>query len=139
LSRWRNCKYKCVRHSLNVIGKGSKERRILFNNREKLLLQNYLKDRKCEDNSLFCSSKFPYTRLGIRAIEKEIKNIANRSNIDINVFPHLCRHTYGTSKINSGMSIVVLQALLGHSDPSTTMIYSKVNNENINHEYRKSN
>ena len=67
-------------------------------NRAKQEIQNYLKDRKCEDNSLFCSSKFPYTRLGIRAIEKEIKNIANRSNIDINVFPHLCRHTYGTSK-----------------------------------------
>lgn len=126
--------------SLNVIGKGSKERRILFNNREKLLLQNYLKDRKCEDNSLFCSSKFPYTRLGIRAIEKEVKNIANRSNVDINVFPHLCRHTYGTSKINSGMSLGVLQVLMGHSSPSTTIsVYSKISDENINHEYRKSN
>lgn len=125
--------------SLNVIGKGNKERKIYFSTKSKLFLMDYLADRKGEsdDDSLFCSSKSPFNRLGIRAVEREIKNIAERSKVNINVFPHLCRHTYGTSKLNSGMPLSVLQDLMGHENPSTTLIYAKLSEENIMHEYKK--
>lgn len=125
--------------SLNVVGKGNKERKIYFSTKSKLLLKDYLKDRKGEsgDNSLFCASKYPYDRLSTRAVEREIKNISERSNVDINVFPHLCRHTFATSRLNSSMRLETLQSLLGHENPSTTLIYARLSEENIKHEYRK--
>lgn len=123
--------------SLFVIGKGNKERKVYFNTRAKILMKKYLNTRNDENTALFVTSKNPHARLGGRSIEKEIHNIAERTSIDKSVFPHLFRHSFATHNLNSGMSLPVLQHLMGHEDSATTMIYAELSEENVLHEYKK--
>ncbi|MBU5486425.1 tyrosine-type recombinase/integrase [Clostridium sp. MSJ-11] len=123
--------------SLKVIGKGDKQRKVYFSTKAKILLKNYLTSRKDANPALFVASKYPYKRLGGRSVEREIDKIAARANIEKSIYPHIFRHSFATHKLNSGMSLPVLQALMGHENPSTTQIYAQLSQENIKHEYRK--
>lgn len=123
--------------SLLVIGKGNKQRKVYFNVKTKILLQAYLKDKRGNDPALFTSVRFPFARVGGRAIERELKNISQRAGFEKSIFPHLMRHTFATHNINSGMPLHVIQQLMGHESPQTTLVYSELSSENIKHEYRK--
>lgn len=123
--------------SLHVIGKGDKERKVYFSTRAEILLGKYLKNRTDNNPSLFVTSKRPYSRLGGRSIEREIKKIAKRAGLEKSIYPHIFRHTYASHNINSGMSLPVLQHLMGHENSGTTMIYAQISEENVKHEYRK--
>lgn len=123
--------------SLRVIGKGNKEREVLFNVKTKILLKKYLKTRKGDSEALFISEHKPYGRLAGRGIETIISKIASRAKIDKAVFPHIMRHSFGTHSINAGMPLPVLQELMGHSNSATTLIYAKMSKDSIKHEYRK--
>lgn len=123
--------------SLNVIGKGDKERKVYFNVKAKILLQKYLKSRKGNSPALFVGVKYPFARIGGRSIERELKKIATRAGFKKPVFPHLIRHTFATHSLNVGLDITVLQHLMGHETPATTQIYAQLNDENIRHEYKR--
>lgn len=123
--------------SLNVIGKGNKERKVYFSIKAKLLIKNYIGSREDDNVALFVTSKNPHTRLGGRSIEKEVKNVAKRAGFEKSIFPHLFRHSFATQKLNSGMSLPILQHIMGHETPATTQIYAELLEENIAHEYRK--
>jgi len=123
--------------SLFIIGKGSKERKIYFTVKAKILLKKYIKNRKGINKALFISERFPFQRIGDRAIEAAIKKIAKAANFDKSVFPHLFRHSFATHNLNAGMSLPVLQNLMGHSSADTTMIYAELSQENIQHEVRR--
>jgi integrase/recombinase XerD len=123
--------------SLNVIGKGNKERKVYFNTKAKVLLKKYILSKKGQDPALFTSTKYPFERIGGRAIEKEVKNIADKAGFDKSIYPHLFRHSFATHNINSGMPLHILQNLMGHSSADTTLIYAEVSQENISHEYKK--
>ena len=51
------------------------------------------------------------------------------------MYPHLIRHTFGTHMLNNGMSLTVLQEIMGHESAETTLVYAKMNNDSIEHEY----
>lgn len=123
--------------NLNVVGKGNKERKVYFDVKTKLLLKNYLNTRTDDNVALFVTGRNPHSRLGGRSIEKEIKNVAKRAGFEKSIFPHLFRHSFATQKLNSGMSLPVLQHIMGHETPATTQIYAELLEENIQHEYRK--
>lgn len=123
--------------SLFVVGKGSKERKVYFSVKAKILLQKYLKARRDINEALFVASRYPYKRLGGRSIQREIKNIAARAGFDKSVYPHLLRHSFASHSINSGMPLHIIQHLMGHETPSTTQIYAQLNDENIRHEYKR--
>lgn len=123
--------------SLSVIGKGNKERKVYFSTSAKLLIKKYLETQKGESPALFTSGKYPYGRLGGRAIEREIKKIAERAGFDKSVYPHLFRHSYATHKLNSGMPLPVLQKLMGHESPDVTLIYAELSDDTVKHEYKK--
>lgn len=125
--------------SLMVFGKGRKERKVYFSAKCKILLQKYLATRQDENTALFVGIRYPYGRVHGRGIEVIIKKIASRIKDGKNIYPHLIRHTFATHKHNSGMSLTVLQKLMGHSSPETTMIYARLNDENVKHEYNKTN
>jgi integrase/recombinase XerD len=122
--------------SLYVIGKGNKERKVYFNTRTKVFLEKYLKNRADSCEALFVTSKGIVRRLGQRAVQKEIKKIAERAKMKKSVFPHLLRHTYATFNINHDMPLHTLQKLMGHEQITTTQIYAQVSDENVRHDYR---
>lgn len=123
--------------SLNVIGKGNKERKVYFSVKAKILLKKYIKTRSDDNPALFVASKAPYGRLGGRSIEREVEKIKNRAGFDKSVYPHLFRHSFATHNINSGMPLQILQHLMGHESPDTTLIYAELNEDNVKHEYKK--
>ncbi|KZL88730.1 site-specific tyrosine recombinase/integron integrase [Clostridium magnum] len=123
--------------SLFVIGKGNKERKVYFNVKAKILLLKYLETRKDENPALFVAGKFPHGRMGGRSIEREVNKIAERAGFDKSIYPHLFRHSFATHNINSGMPLHILQHLMGHESPETTLVYSEVSEDNVRHEYKR--
>ena len=79
----------------------------------------------------------PYGPLGSQAIEKIIRGIGVRAGLSTPLHPHKLRHTFATSALNSGMDIVVIQQLLGHSNLDTTQIYAQISQEAVRHSYNR--
>lgn len=119
-----------------VTGKGDKDRMVFFSVRARLMLQEYIKERKGGDG-LFVSSKTPYEPLKPRAIQRIIHALSERAGLEARVHPHLLRHTFATHALNSGMDVTVIQQLLGHENIATTQIYAAMNEDMIKHQYNK--
>ena len=89
----------------------------------------------CE--AIFVTERTPTKKNMDRStIQREIKKIMKQSGLNVNVYPHLLRHTTATHLLNSGMSLTVLQEM-GHDSPETTLVYASIDNRTIEHEYRK--
>jgi integrase/recombinase XerD len=124
------------RMTLLVIGKGNKQRRIYFNDRTKIILEKYLSNRPGQCEYLFCSGRRPYGKLKQRAVQLVIQKIEDKTNPGKHLYPHIFRHTFATKALNY-MPLESVQALLGHSQISTTLIYAKTNEANTEFMYRK--
>lgn len=114
-------------------GKGDKMRTVFFNAESELTLRKYLEQRNDSDPALFVCSRSPHSRMSSRSIEKEIQKIGKRSGIY--VYPHKLRHSFATSGLKGGMSLERLQTLMGHSNPRTTLIYAKINRDDLQREH----
>ncbi len=123
--------------SIKVLGKGSKERIVYFSTRAKLALENYIKDRSDNNNSLFISKKFKNKTIGVRSLQNIIKKIYERSGVTERVYAHKFRRTQATRLLNQGMRIEGVQGILGHTTPTTTQIYAQLSQENLKNEYRR--
>lgn len=126
-----------VNFSANVVGKGNKEREVLFSLKAIHHLQNYLDSRNDNNNALFVSERKPYNRLTTRGIERAMQKISERTDIKKKITPHVLRHSFATLSLNNNMDISIISKLMGHSKISTTQIYSHVTDENKRHQYRK--
>ena len=119
---------------LRTIGKGSKERIIPIGDYAKEAVSNYLSIRhtflKKEINDyLFLNNHGKkMTRQGFFKI---IKSIAKEKNIKKEISPHTLRHSFATHMINNGADLRTIQELLGHSDISTTQIYTHISTEKL--------
>ena len=126
-----------IENSIKVIGKGTKERVVFFNDKTKVHINNYLNSRKDDEPALFIATKKPFNRLGQRSIEKDINRIAKKANIDKSVYPHLFRHTFATHALANGASMATIQTILGHSSVATTEKYAAVSIDNVKIEYKQ--
>lgn len=126
---WRDRKCK-------VIGKGNKERTVYFSVRAKLMLQLYIAERRGGE-ALFASSRAPYEPLTDRGIEKMISKLGKRIGMERPLYPHLMRHTFASHALNCGMELTIIQHLLGHSDPKTTLIYAEIDPVRVQYEYNR--
>lgn len=113
-----------------VLGKGNKQRKVYFDARTKIHLQNYLKSRTDSCEALFVSLQKPYNRLLISGVEIRLRELGKR--LDMNkVHPHKFRRTLATMAIDKGMPIEQVQQLLGHQSVDTTLQYAMVNQNNV--------
>lgn len=122
--------------SVQVTGKGDKDRVVYFSVRARLMIEEYMVSRKGGDG-LFCSSKSPFEPLKPRAIQRIVHSLSERAGLEGRVHPHLLRHTFATHALNGGMDVTVIQRLLGHEDIATTQIYAELNEEGVRHQYNK--
>lgn len=125
------------KNRINIIGKGDKERVVMFSDKAKYYICKYLNNRNDNNKALFISVRKPHSRIGKRRVEKIISDIKLNSNIDKKVTPHSFRHTMATNMIKAGANITTVQKLLGHSNINTTLLYTDINMNDISQEYQK--
>jgi len=116
-------------------GKGDKARTVYFNAEAEVSLREYLKTRTDETDALFVSVRAPHHSIKAHALENIVKKAARRAGL--HVYPHKLRHTFATSGLRGGMPLEKLQALLGHEDPQTTLIYAKINQQDLQMEHQR--
>jgi integrase/recombinase XerD len=120
---------------LVVMGKGSKERAVPLGEVAATAVQQYFDRGRLallngrESDYLFISSK----RRGIsrQMFWERIKFYTRKSGIGKNISPHTLRHSFATHLLDNGADLRAVQAMLGHSDISTTQIYTHVSRERL--------
>ena len=119
-----------------VLGKGNKQRKVYFDARAKIHIQNYLSSRTDDNEALFVSLQKPHDRLQISGVEIRLRELGRKLNIS-KVHPHKFRRTLATVAIDKGMPIEQVQQLLGHQSVDTTLQYAMVNQANVKNSHRK--
>lgn len=115
---------------LRVVGKGNKERLVPLGEEAVHWLERYqtekrmslLKGKVCDD--LFVTNRG--SAMTRQAFWYLIKRYAKQAEINATISPHTLRHAFATHLLNHGADLRVVQMLLGHSDLSTTQIYTHV-------------
>jgi len=125
---------------IKILGKGNKERIVIFNNKSKEKIIRYLKNDKrfisLKTEALF-QNKFKEA-LTTRSIQRILKKYLNFSGINSKYSTHTLRHTFATHLLEGGADIKVIQQLLGHSSPETTKIYTHVSSSTLKNVYNNS-
>lgn len=125
--------------SINIIGKGNKERVSLLGDNALESLENYFQYVRHryiqdDDSTVFLSRRGkPFTRQGIW---KMIKEVVQEAGVTKEVTPHTFRHCAATHLLSNGMDLKYIQELLGHEQLVTTQIYTKVNTRKNHEDYR---
>lgn len=119
-----------------VYGKGNKERRVYFDAKSKLHIQEYLNKRTDKNPALFVTLDNPHERLKISGVEIRLRTLGRSLNIE-KVHPHKFRRSMATKAIDKGMPIEQVQRLLGHQQIDTTMHYAMVNQNNVKNSHRR--
>jgi integrase/recombinase XerD len=135
-SRQVNLDVGCVR----VFGKGSKERIVPLGRPAAAAISNYLlesrgKLAKTPNEFLFLSRSGK--KLDRVALWLLVEKYARRSGLFKQVSPHVLRHCFATHLISGGADLRVVQELLGHSDISTTQVYTHVDSARLKTVHRK--
>jgi integrase/recombinase XerD len=124
---------------VRCFGKGNKERIVPIGEVAlkylKIYIYNYRDSLKKKN---LCSKLFlnnhgkVMTRQGFFKI---LKTIAKNQGIKKNITPHMLRHSFATHLLNNGADLRSIQLMLGHSNLSTTQIYTNINNETLKENY----
>jgi len=115
---------------IRVTGKGNKTRMVPVGAPALAAMKSYLESgrpplvRPRTGAEIFLSIRGK--KLTSQRIWQLIKQYAARAGLDINVFPHLLRHSFATHLLGGGADLRIIQELLGHADISTTQIYTHV-------------
>lgn len=128
-----NCVVRCI-------GKGSKERIVPINDYSLFYIKMYYNKReellkKKISDYLFLNNHG--TKLTRQGFNKILDGILKEKNIDKRVTPHMLRHSFATHMLNGGANLRSIQLFLGHSDISTTMIYTHIAKEKVKEDYKK--
>jgi len=109
-------------------GKGGKRREVPLNVEARRALSAYMEVREEDGNqALFVSQQ--RSRLGSRGIQDVVAKYGRLAGLDVT--PHALRHTFCTNLLRGGVDIVSVAALAGHSDISTTSIYTQPNGRDL--------
>lgn len=119
--------------TIRIRGKGEKDRMVLFDNKTKILIEEYLEKKPHEDEYLFVNRSGNH--LTPRYIQMMIKTHAKKAGIRKKVTPHILRHSFATHLLKNGVDIRAIQQLLGHSNLSTTQIYTSVDMQTLKNVY----
>ena len=125
---------------IRILGKGNKEREVPVGEYALYYLKEYidrrnllLKNKSC--NKLFLNNHGQgMTRQGFF---KNLKQILKEKGLNEEISPHTLRHSFATHLLNRGADLRSIQEMLGHSDISTTKIYTKVSDQKVLDDYNE--
>ncbi len=128
-----------------VRGKGGKDRPVFVSPDAADWVEKYLQERQDNLPALFVSysgSKKPsnsgnFRRLNARSIQRLIARYAKLAGITKHVSPHTLRHSFATNLLTNGADLRSVQAMLGHSNVSTTQIYTHVTDPHLKKVHEK--
>ncbi|MFH1402028.1 MAG: site-specific tyrosine recombinase/integron integrase [Patescibacteria group bacterium] len=118
---------------MSVRGKGDKNRVVFFSDSAKEIVKKYLKEKKDMNEALFVSTgkNAENTRLTPRSVERIVKYYAIKTGITKKVTPHIIRHSFATDLLQNGADLRSVQIMLGHSNISTTQIYTHITDKRL--------
>ncbi len=121
-------------------GKGGKSRILPIGSKAVIALNNWLtlrlKNILASESALFTSSRG--TRLGQRSIELRLSQWCKKKGINTHIHPHMLRHSFASHLLESSQDLRAIQELLGHSNISTTQIYTHLDFQHLADIYDKS-
>lgn len=124
-----------------VVGKGNKGRFVLLGKKAITAIKLWLKIRQ-----ELANDKFPTTavwlnqrgkRLSIRGIQLQLKQLGQRFNSNLSLHPHMLRHTFASHVLQSSGNLRAVQEMLGHSDITSTQIYTHLDFQHLSSVYDK--
>jgi len=120
--------------SIKVLGKGNKIRILPMTDTAYNLLQLWLTIHRNEYKNKYSEN---YIFLGVRGKKISEREIQRIVNLRLGTFPHSIRHTFATHLLDGGADLRVVQEMLGHTDPSTTQIYTHVSKKQLKAKYKR--
>lgn len=133
-------------NKVRVLGKGNKQREVPVGKhaqqalaqwlvRRDELLTSELENKKDSECALFLGKRG--RRISPRTIQKRMSDWAIKQGIDLHVHPHMLRHSFASHILESSGDLRAVQELLGHSDISTTQIYTHLDFQHLAEVYDK--
>lgn len=133
------------RREFMVRGKGQKDRPVFISQAAADWVTRYLEERQDTLPPLFLSysknavsdNSGDYRRLTARSIQRMVSKYARLAGITKHVSPHTMRHSFATDLLMNGADLRSVQNMLGHSNISTTQVYTHVTDEHLREVYEK--
>lgn len=125
---------------IRIVGKGNKERIIPLGEYSMYYLNLYMEKRPLLEKNNLCEKLFlnnhgkVITRQGFFKI---LKNLLEEKHLNVEASPHTLRHSFATHLLEGGADLKSIQEMLGHSDISTTRMYTHVTNQKVTHDYNE--
>lgn len=127
-----------------IRGKGEKDRPVFLTSSAIRYLEQYLTSRIDKNPALLINFRISDNkldqapaRLSIRGIQRIIKRYCQKAGILKNITPHTLRHSFATDLLSNGADLRSVQGLLGHSNISTTQIYTHITNASLKEAHHK--
>jgi len=124
-----------------ILGKGNKERIVPFTDSCAKTIEDYIKKSrpllasKNEQISIYLFLNDKGQQLTTRGLEYILKNIEEKTGLNLGLHAHLLRHTFATHLLENGADLRVIQELLGHESINATQVYTHVTEEGMKKEY----
>ena len=120
--------------SLKVLGKGNKVRILPMTDKSFNYMNLWISKYR---NEYINEKSGNYIFLGVRGGKISDREIQRIVNLRLGTFPHSIRHTFATHLLDGGADLRVVQEMLGHTDPSTTQIYTHVSKKQLKEKYKR--
>lgn len=122
-----------VNKTIRIVGKGNKERIVLFNNKAKKKLVEYLTTERAHitngNDFIFLNSR--YKPIDSRTVQQVVEMYRKFLHIERPITPHKIRHSFATHLLNQGADLRIVQELLGHKSLTSTERYTHVSLDNL--------
>ncbi len=126
---------------VRVTGKGNKTRLVPAGQKACDAIQAYLDKERPEMVGKKTGSEVFLSRRGTKLttvrIWQIVKTCAKNAGLEINVYPHLLRHSFATHLLSNGADLRIIQEMLGHADIATTQIYTHVDQQRLKNVHRQ--
>ena len=124
-----------------ILGKGNKERYVIYGEYCEEVLKLYLNDgrvllNKKDSDYLFLNKTGG--NLGERGVRYILDNLIDKTSINKKISPHMIRHSFATHLLNEGCDLLTVQKLLGHESIKATQIYTHVTTDRLKEVYYNS-